>query len=253
MTNNALNCSAAEWEARVDLACCYRAAYLLGWQTSIIYNHITLRVPDAEGEFLINPFGLTYSEVTASNLIKVDTDGNKLSDSPWEVFKPGFVVHSALHQSREDVACIVHTHSRAGVAVACQKQGLLPINLSAMVFTDRIAYYDVQGIPDDNREREAIVGAMGHKRVMIMRNHGLLTCGPSVAHAFGEMRALEDACAVQVLAQTAGVELSIPSIEVARHSAAQYDQASRKEGGAAQLQWAAVRRWIERVSPDFAT
>lgn len=246
-----IDCSPEEWEARLDLACCYRAAWQLGWQTGIIYNHITMRVPGAPGQFLINPFGLMYTEITASNLIKIDVDGNKLSDSPYPVLKQGFVVHSALHQSREDVACVIHTHSRAGVAVASQKQGLLPINLTAMVYTDRIAYYDVQGITDDEKEREDIVRALGEKRVMIMRNHGLLTCGHTMAHAFAEMRALEDACAVQIMAQSGGVELTMPPIEIARKSAAQHDRNSRGAGGAAVVQWAAVRRWMERVDPSY--
>lgn len=246
-----IDCSPQEWEARVDLACCYRAAYHLGWHTSIIYNHITMRVPGTKNQFLINPFGLMYQEITASNLIKIDTEGNKLSESPHPVLKQGFVVHSALHMSREDVACVIHTHSRAGVAVSCQKEGLLPINLTAMVFTDRIAYYDVQGITDDASEREDIVRALGDKRVMIMRNHGLLTCGHTVAHAFAEMRALEDACNVQVMALSGGVPLSYPPMDVARKSAMQHDKNSRGDSGAAVIQWAAVRRWMAQIDPGY--
>jgi ribulose-5-phosphate 4-epimerase/fuculose-1-phosphate aldolase len=246
-----INCSPAEWEARVDLACCYRAAWQLGWQTGIIYNHITLRVPGEPGQFLINPFGLMYPEITASGLIKIDVAGNKLSESPYPVLKQGFVVHSALHQAREDVGCVIHTHSRAGVAVAAQKQGLLPINLTAMVFTDRIAYYDVQGITDDESERQDIVRALGDKRVMIMRNHGLLTCGPTLAHAFGEMRALEDACAIQVMALSGGVELNLPSLDIARKVAEKQDRKSRAEGGDALDQWAAIRRWMDRVDASY--
>src|SRR5690606_10152303 len=151
-----------EWQARVDLACCYRAVYAMGWNNSIIYNHITLRVPGTE-EFLINPFGMMYDEITASNLIKVDWEGNKLSQSDWPVLKQGFVVHSAVHRVRDDVVCVIHTHSRAGVAVACQAEGLMPLSLESMAFTDRIAYYDVRGVTDDESERQAMADALGDK------------------------------------------------------------------------------------------
>jgi len=246
-----IDCSPEEWEARVDLAACYRAAYAMGWNKSIIYNHITLRVPGTE-HFLINPFGMMYSEITASNLIKIDWDGNKLSNSEWPVLKQGFVVHSAVHRVRDDISCVIHTHSKAGVSVACQADGLLPLSLESMAFTDRIAYYDVQGVTDDEDEREAMARALGDKRFMILRNHGLLVGGNGIAQAFHDMAALELACEYQVTALAGGVPLSHPPIEVARKSAEQIERNSEGMSGAARAHWAAVRRWMDRIDPSYA-
>jgi ribulose-5-phosphate 4-epimerase/fuculose-1-phosphate aldolase len=247
-----IDCSPEEWEARVNLAACYRAVYAMGWNKSIIYNHITLRVPGTE-HFLINPFGMMYSEITASNLIKIDWDGNKIDESAWPVLKQGFVVHSAVHRVRDDINCVIHTHSANGVAVACQAEGLIPLSLESMAFTDRIAYYDVQGVTDDTSEREAMAAALGDKRMMILRNHGLLVCGSSVAEAFHDISALELACEYQVNALAGGVALSHPPIEVARKSAQQIEKNSAGMAGAAMAHWAAVRRWMERIDPSFAT
>src|SRR5690606_16550794 len=147
------------------------------------------RVPGVESpQFLINPFGLMYHEITASNLLKVDLDGNKLTPSPHPVLMAGFVVHRSVHMAREDAKCVIHTHSRAGVAVACQKQGLLPINLSAMNLSNKLAYYDVEGATLDTEECDRIAAALGKKDVLILRNHGLLTVGPTMGHAFNLMR-----------------------------------------------------------------
>ena len=169
-----IECSPEEWQARVDLACCYRVVAQMGWHLSII-SHISMRVPGPEVHFLLNPFGLMYHEITASNLLKVDLDGNKVNPSPHPVHTAAFVVHSSVHRVREDVKCVIHTHSRAGVAVACQEQGLLPLNLESMAMSDKIAYYDVEGMANDVDECAHIAQARGDKKIMILRNHGLMT------------------------------------------------------------------------------
>ena len=250
-----IECSPEEWAARVDLACAYRAVAQMGWHHSIIYNHISSRVPGTKSHFLINPFGLMYHEITASNLLKVDIDGNKLTPSQWPVLMAGFVVHRSIHMAREDAHCVIHTHSKAGVAVACQEQGLLPINLGAMHLYDKIAYYDVQGVTNDAEESDQIAAALGAKNVMILRNHGLLTCGPTMGHAFHLMRRLEMSCETQVLAQAGGAKLIFPPMEVVRKTTAQTTQIVNKKDtdtsdGPAML-WAAVRRWMEQIDPGY--
>jgi len=249
-----IDCSPEEWEARVDLACAYRAVSAMGWHHSIIFNHISTRVPGKEPHFLINPFGLMYHEITASNLLKIDLDGNKLVPSPHPVLMAGFVVHRSVHMSREDAKCVIHTHSRAGVAVACQKQGLLPINLSSMNLSNKLAYYDVEGATLDTDESQRIAAALGDKEVMILRNHGLLTCGPTMAHAFNHMRRLESACESQVLAQAGGCELNMPPAHVVNKTAHQKGgvvNAGPGESGTSDILWAAVRRWMTQLDPSY--
>jgi len=249
-----IDCSPEEWQARVDLACCYRAVSAMGWHMSLIYNHISTRVPGTEHHFLINPYGLMYHEITASNLLKIDLDGNKLAPSPYPVLMAGFVVHRSVHMAREDAKCVIHTHSKAGVAVACQKQGLLPINLGAMYLNDKIAYHDVEGITLDTDESERLARSLGNRDVLILRNHGLLTCGPTMGHAFNLMRRLESACETQVLAQSGGAELIMPPMHVVKKTASQdtrtVDKGAAETDGPAVL-WAAVRRWMEQTDPSF--
>ena len=244
-----MNCTREEWEARVDLACAYRLFDHFGWH-SLIYNHITLRLPGPERHFLINPFGLMYREITASNLLKVDLEGHKLTPSPWEVWEAGFVVHSAVHRVREDVTCVMHTHSVAGVAVACQAEGLLPLDLTSLLFTGRIAYHELEGITTNREECARIAADLGDKNVMILCNHGLLTCGPTVADAFQEMYQLEQACRVQLAAQSSGARLNFPPDEVGRRTATTGRTGMAKLNA---LQWAAMRRWMEQTDPSFMT
>jgi ribulose-5-phosphate 4-epimerase/fuculose-1-phosphate aldolase len=241
------DCSREEWEARVELACAYRVFDRLGWH-SLIYNHITLRLPGPERHFLINPFGLMYREVTASNLIKVDIDGNKLSPSPWEVWEAGYVVHSSVHRVREDVRCVMHTHTTAGIAVACQKDGLIPLDLTSLLYTGRIAYHALEGITTDRAECARIAADLGDKNVMILRNHGLLTCGPTVADAFQEMYQLEQACRIQLAAQQSGVALNYPPDEIGKKTAVTSSTGMARLNA---LQWAAMRRWMEETDPGF--
>ena len=248
-------CSPEEWEARVDLACLYRIVSHLGWHHSIIYNHISMRVPGPEVHFLLNPLGLLYTEITASNLLKIDLDGNKVVPSPYPVHKAGFVVHSSVHRVREDIKCVVHTHSKAGVAVACQEQGLLPINLGAMGLFDKIAYYYVEGVTNDVDECARIGQALGQKNVLILRNHGLMTCGATAGEAFNLMRRLELACETQIMAQSGGAKLIMPPMDVVRKTAGQttetVDKGTDVDGPA--MVWAAVRRWMEQVDASYMT
>ena len=167
----------AEWSARQDLALAYRLFDQFGWH-ELIYNHITVRVPDEEGRFLINPFGLMYREITASNLVKIDVDGRVLSTPSSRINPAGFVVHAAVHACRADAHAVIHSHTTAGQAVSCQRQGLLPLSFSSVFFHERIAYHDFEGITLDRDECGRLAQDLGSSNVMILRNHGLLTCGP---------------------------------------------------------------------------
>lgn len=197
------NCSDAEWQARQSLAATYRIFDHFGWY-ELIFNHITLRVPGPEHHFLINPYGLWYREVTASNLVKVDLDGNIIGDSEWGINPAGYVIHSAIHAAREDAQCIMHTHTTSGVAVSCQAEGLSVDNFYGAIIGDRVAYHDFEGITCDADEKPRLVANLGQKNYMILRNHGLLCCGDSAASAFQRLWTLQRACDVQVMAQQTG-------------------------------------------------
>jgi ribulose-5-phosphate 4-epimerase/fuculose-1-phosphate aldolase len=195
--------SREEWEARVQLAACYRIFDMLGW-TELIFNHITLRVPGPERHFLINPFGLWYREVTASNLVKIDLEGNPIGRNDWPVNRAGFVIHSAIHAARDDAHCVMHTHTTAGMAIACQRDGLTPDNFySALIHRD-LAYHDFEGVTVRDDEKPRLVRSLGTKNNLILRNHGLLACGRTVPEAFLRMWTLERACQVQQAAQASG-------------------------------------------------
>jgi ribulose-5-phosphate 4-epimerase/fuculose-1-phosphate aldolase len=241
--------SAAELEARRELACAYRLFDHLGWH-ELIYNHITVRVPGTEDQFLINPFGLLYREVKASNLVKIDIDGHIVGPSEHPVNPAGFVVHSAVHRARADAHAVAHTHTTAGQAVACQEQGLLPLSFTAMFFTERVAYHDFEGITLDLDERERLARDLGDSTVMILRNHGLLSCGPTIAAAFVDLYHLQRACEVQVAAQAGGVPLRFAPIEVARRSAGQHKAACDK-GVEAKLLFGAMMRWMIDKDASF--
>ena len=193
----------AEREARVQLAACYRVFNHLGW-TEMIFNHITLRVPGPEKLFLINPFGLNYSEVTASNLVLIDLEGNPLRESKWPVNKAGFVIHSTLHGSIPDVNCVMHTHTTTGMAVACLKEGLSPTNFYAAQLHGGVAYHDFEGITVEEAERERLVASIGGKHAVILRNHGLLAWGSSLPESFMTLWTLQRACDVQIASSSAG-------------------------------------------------
>jgi ribulose-5-phosphate 4-epimerase/fuculose-1-phosphate aldolase len=193
----------AERKARVELAACYRIFDLLGW-VEMIFNHITVRVPGAEVRFLINPFGLQYREVTASNLLLIDIEGNPVRESDWPVNRAGFVIHSAIHGALKEAHCVMHTHTTTGVAVSCLKEGLSPHNFYGAMLHGRVAYHEFEGISVDPGERERLIRDLGDKPAMILRNHGLLAWGPSVPEAFLMLWTLQRACDVQIAASRAG-------------------------------------------------
>jgi ribulose-5-phosphate 4-epimerase/fuculose-1-phosphate aldolase len=240
----------AEWSARQELACAYRLFDHFGWH-ELIYNHITVRVPNSDGHFLINPFGLMYREVCASNLVKIDLDGRIIGPSQHPVNPAGFIVHSAIHAARPDAHAVAHTHTTAGQAVSCQKGGLSPLSFSSMFFTDRVAYHDFEGITLDRAERERLAADLGDRNVMILRNHGLLTCGPTLAHAFIDLYQLQRACEVQIAAQSGGLaNLNLPRREAALRSASQH-AAAVQAGMEPRLVFGAMRRWMIEKDPSF--
>ncbi|WP_374631909.1 class II aldolase/adducin family protein [Ferrovibrio sp.] len=246
----------AAWQTRVDLAACYRLIHRLGMDDSI-YTHISARLPDdgsGRDRFLINPFGMRFEEVTASNLVAVDIDGNVLDDKLGLGINPaGFTIHSAIHAARHDVVCVLHTHTVAGVAVSCQQDGLLALNQWTMQFHGKIAYHTYEGIALDLDERERLVADLGNKPVMILRHHGLLTCGRSVSEAFKLMHNLERSCQAQLAFQAAGqpaapVPPGTPE-KVAQQYASAYDKMAA--GTLADPEWAAFLRRISASDPGF--
>ena len=193
----------AERAARVELAACYRIFHHLGW-VEMIFNHITLRVPGPEKLFLINPFGLHYSEITASSLVLIDVEGYPVRESKWPVNRAGFVIHSAIHQHLEQAHCVMHTHTTTGMAVACLKEGLSPTNFYAAQLHGRVAYHDFEGITIDEAEQGRMLKSIGSKPAVILRNHGLLTWGPSLPEAYMMLWTLQRACDVQIASSAAG-------------------------------------------------
>jgi ribulose-5-phosphate 4-epimerase/fuculose-1-phosphate aldolase len=239
----------SEWEARVNLAACYRLIARAGWD-DLIYTHISAAVPDPKKHFLINPYGMMFGEITASSLVKVDLDGNIAADTPFEINPAGFTIHSAVHAAREDVKCVLHLHTNAGVAVSAQKQGLLPISQTALALYNDIAYHDYEGIALDLDERERLVAHLGRKNVMILRNHGTLTCGHSVAAAYVRMFYLERACQMQIAAQVGGAELNIlPQAMCDRV----FEQVAKGYSGMGELDWPPLLRLLDREDSSFRT
>ncbi len=243
---------AAEWEARVDCACAYRLVRHFGMD-DLIYNHISARIPGTE-HFLLNPFGLTYDEICASSLIKVDLEGEVLwaPEFPKGLgykFNPaGFVIHGAIHAARPEVQCVIHTHSLAGMAVASLKKGLLPMTQTAMRF-DRVAYHDYEGVVLEMGERDRLLKNLGDADVMLLRNHGPLAVGRSVGEAFNNMYRLERACRAQLMAQTGGDEIVLPPRDVVEKTHHQYRPGTRRPYGV--LEWPAMRRLADRLDPSY--
>jgi len=241
--------SEAEWQARVELAACYRLA-AKHKMTDVIYTHITARLPDQEGLFLINPYGWRWEEITASSLVKIDTDGNKVDDSPHRVNPAGFTIHSALHRAVHDAAWIMHTHTRAGVAVSCMEEGLMPLNQISLQFYDRLAYHDFEGIALDLEERERIVADLGACPNMVLRNHGLIATGRSAAEMFNNMFYLERACEIQLAALATGRPLRMVAPDIATHVVGQYAQMNFDDGDLL-LEWNAHLRSIEGEGTEY--
>jgi ribulose-5-phosphate 4-epimerase/fuculose-1-phosphate aldolase len=240
--------SEAEWQLRVDLAACYRLIALHGWD-DLVFTHVSARVPGPEHHFLINPYGMMFEEITASSLVKVDMDCRPLLASPYPVNPAGFVIHSAIHAVREDVVCVLHTHTRAGVAVSAQRDGLLPISQQASVVLRSIGYHDYEGIAVHDDEKSRLQADLGDRAGLILRNHGLLTVGRSIAEAFQFMYTLESACQIQVAAMSGGAEL----IRVPQPVLDGVDRALgvQRRTLSAQGIWPALLRKLDRRNPGY--
>lgn len=237
-----------EAAVRGDLAAVYRLVAMHGWD-DLIFTHISARVPGPEHHFLINPFGLGFDEVTASNLVKIDLEGNPVEPSPHPVNPAGFVIHSALHMAREDAQCVIHLHTDDGVAVSAQEDGLLPLSQHAMMVAGEVAYHDYEGIAFDLEERERLVADMGDKSLMLLRNHGTLAVGPSCAGAWLAMYFLERACTMQVRAQSTGATLTRPNQGVPEKVNAQ--SRSLYDGSAGAFTWPALLRKLDELDPGY--
>ena len=239
--------SAEEWQTRMDLAACYRLVDRHG-MTDMIYNHITARLPGPEHHLLINLYGLTYREITASSLVKIDLDGEIIwkPDTDYGINKSGYVIHGCIHRARQDVACVLHTHTSAGMAVSAMKCGLLPLTQTSIRFVGHIGYHDYEGPATDLDERERLVRDLGPHDAMILRSHGLLTCGATIQQAFNTMYQLEMSCRAQVDAMAARTELLMPSEQILAKTAHLYQPGTRRPYGI--LEWPAMLRLLAAES-----
>lgn len=244
--------SETEWNLRVDLAAAYRLADMHGW-TDLIGTHISARVPGEEDSFLINPYGLMYDEIKASNLVKVDQHGNILSDTPHRINPAGFVIHSAVHMARPDVICAVHTHTVAGTAVATQSKGLLPLTHHAMKLYENSAYHGYEGISTDLSERERIAHDLNDKNVLFLRNHGLLSVGRSVGEAFVWMFRAERACEMQLAIQQSGADVFEMPDDVQQTTLERNRKATSSTGHrpVGKLEWPALLRKLNRIDQSY--
>jgi ribulose-5-phosphate 4-epimerase/fuculose-1-phosphate aldolase len=241
--------SPEEWQTRVELAACYRLIDKYD-MTDLIYNHITARVPGDDDHLLINLYGLLYREVTASSLVKIDLDGNVVwkPETSYDLNVAGYVIHGAIHRARPDVRCVIHTHTRAGMAVSCMREGLLPITQTSIRFHNHIGYHDYEGPAIDKAEQERLVQDLGEHNALILRNHGLLTCGPSIPEAFNLMYQLEQACRAQVDVMAAGAEIITPDEETLAYTARLYQPHVRRPYGI--LEWPAMLRLLDYERDD---
>jgi len=241
--------SPEEWAARLDLAAAYRAVASYGWD-DLVFTHISARVPGPDHHFLINPYGMMFEEITASSLVKVNLAGEKVVESPFEINPAGFVIHSAVHEAREDAQCVMHLHTTAGVAVSCQKQGLLGISQFSLFPLASLAYHDYEGVALDPDEKVRLVRDLGDKHALILRNHGLLTCAGSVADTFLAMYILQRACEVQVMAQAGGELVKVPQ-PILDGILAQSKAVLRQSGG--MIAWPGILRRLDRSDPSWRT
>jgi ribulose-5-phosphate 4-epimerase/fuculose-1-phosphate aldolase len=235
--------SPEEWQARVELAACYRLVDLYG-MSDLIYNHITARIPGTQDHLLINLYGLLYKEITASSLVRISLDGEILwkPDTDYGINKSGYVIHGCIHRARPEVKCVLHTHTRAGMAVASTQRGLLPLTQTSMRFVGHLGYHDYEGPSIDTGERERLVRDLGPHDAMILRNHGLLTCGATVQQAFNTMYQLELSCRAQADAMASGAELLLPPREILEKTAHLYQPGTRRPYGV--LEWPAMLRLL---------
>jgi ribulose-5-phosphate 4-epimerase/fuculose-1-phosphate aldolase len=241
-----------EWAVRVDLAASYRLVAQFGWE-DLVYTHITARVPGTQDHFLINPYGVFFDEITASSLVKIDQQGQKLEDSPFPVNPAGFVIHSAIHAARHDAKCVLHTHTLNGVAVSAQREGLLPLSQHSVGVLASLGYHDFEGPALNDDEKPRLVADLGGHAHLILRNHGLLTVGETVAEAFVAMYYLETSCAIQVRAQAGGGELTHVPKEIVDRAYEQIITNGRRRGTRGDLVWPGLLRRLDRVDPSYRT
>ena len=238
-----------EWQTRVDLAACYRLVAQYGWD-DLVYTHITAKIPGMEDQFLINPYGMMFAEITASNLVKIDLAGNKLdADNPFPVNPAGFTIHSAIHAARHDARCVLHVHTPNGIAVSAQKGGVLPISQQSIFVLASLAYHDYEGVALNDDEKPRLVRDLGDKTFFMLRNHGLLTVGGSIADAFQAMYFFEATCMIQIRAQAGGGELIPISQPILDGALAQVKAVTRGLGG--NLAWPGLLRKLDRIDRSF--
>jgi ribulose-5-phosphate 4-epimerase/fuculose-1-phosphate aldolase len=240
--------SAEEWQARVELAACYRLVAHFKWD-DLIFTHISAKVPNTENEFLINPYGFLFDEITASSLVKIDLEGNKIMDSPYFINPAGFTIHSAVHAAKHDAGCVLHTHSLYGTAVSAQKNGLLPLSQTSLFPLSGLSYHNYEGVALNEDEKPRLVADLGENNFMILRNHGLLTCGKTVADAFLYMYVLETACRIQILAQSGGNELIETNPLILQGIKAQVEMVTKGMG--ANLVFPALLRKLDKLDASF--
>jgi len=241
--------SEQEWKMRVDLAACYRMVAQYGWD-DLIFTHISARVPGPEHHFLINPYGMLFEEITASSLVKVDLTGQKVGQSDYDINPAGFVIHSAVHEAREDALCVMHLHTAAGIAVSACKEGLLPLSQQSLFALSSLSYHDYEGVALNMDEKQRLVADLGETSFMILRNHGLLTCAETIADAFLYMYLLQCACDIQLKAQASGQALIPIPREILAGIQAQAKQVTRSAGGS--LAWPGILRKLDRNNPGYA-
>lgn len=240
--------SKEEWQVRVNLAACYRLIASFGWD-DLVFTHISARVPGPDDHFLINAYGMMFEEMTASTLVKVDLDGEIVMETPYAINPAGFTIHSAVHAARHDAGCVLHTHTKAGVAVSAQADGLRPLSQVSLLPYASLSYHDYEGIALNEEEKPRLVADLGMSNFLILRNHGLLTVGASIADAFLFMYALETACQTQLAAQSAGVPLLEINPAIVAGIQAQVEAVTRGMGG--ELAWPGLLRKLDRVDTSY--
>lgn len=253
MTDVKSQVSEQEWQLRVDLAACYRIVAHYGWD-DLVFTHISARIPDAatqsgEPEFLINPYGMLFEEVTASSLVKVNLQGEKIMDSDYDINPAGFTIHSAVHEARDDAHCVLHLHTNAGVAISALEEGLLPLSQQSLFPLASLSYHAYEGIALNPEEKVRLVADLGDTNFMILRNHGLLTCADTVADAFLFMFVMQRACEIQLMAQSTGKALTPIPQPILAGIRAQASEVTRAAGG--QLAWPGILRKLDRLDPSY--
>ncbi|WJG08295.1 class II aldolase/adducin family protein [Aliiglaciecola sp. LCG003] len=240
--------SSEEWQTRIDLAACYRIVAHYGWD-DLVFTHISARVPGPEHHFLINPYGLMFDEITASNLVKVDLQGKIVMDTEFNINPAGFTIHSAVHEAREDAKCVMHLHTTQGVAVSVLRNGLEAYSQQSLFALASMAYHDYEGVALNPDEKTRLVADLADKSFMILRNHGLLTCGESIADTFLFMFLLQRSCEIQLQAQATGQPLIRIADPILQGIQAQAKQVTRSAGGA--LAWPGILRKLDRINPGY--